>query len=176
MMVQFTDLTSNQYEHTLAREFVPLADELRDMLTEFGLRPYKVRIIRIQWSGGERGIGQPSVVSELHLLPTPKVTDLSGLSEIVHSIGLHEVGGILLTEISGRFTEEALKGYDADETPIPPDQEFFYEIEFPRPDGQPSVRRRFFPSSPPEYKAGKLQWTVRLERAHEDRLRNGDAP
>jgi len=144
------------------------------MFTQFGLRPYKVRLIRIQWSGGERGLGQSFVLNETPLLPTPKISDLSAINEIVHPIGLHEEGGIQLSEISGRYTEEDLMGIGSDGSDIPLDQEFFYEVEYPRPDGQPSVKRRFFPSSAPVYEAGRLQWNIRLERAHEDRLRNGD--
>ena len=60
----FTDLTPAAYAESLAPSFIPLADELRDMLTEFGLRPYRVRQIIVQWSSGTRGEGQPTVIAE----------------------------------------------------------------------------------------------------------------
>jgi len=173
-LAKFTDPTSIQLNQTLARQFIPLADQLRDMLTQFGLRPYKVRIVRVQWSGGERGIGTSTVVSELVLLPTPLISDLTTLTEIVQPVGLDEIGMVQLSEVSGRFTEDELMGRDSDGSPIPADQEFFYEAEFPRPDGKPGVRRRFFPRSAPQYDAGGLQWIVRLEKTHEDRGRGGD--
>jgi len=165
-----------QLNKTLARKFIPLGDSLRDLLTKFGLRPYKVRIVRIRWSGGRRGIGTAVVEKALDILPTPKVLDLSTLTEIVNPVGLDEVGIILVTQISGRFTDEDLRFLDNDGGDQDPDSEVFYEIEFPRSDGRPGDKRRFFLRSAPMYMAGKLQWQLRLERAHEDRERNGDPP
>lgn len=172
-MSKFFDPTSAQLAKTLAQRFVPLADQLRDLLTKFGLRPYKVKIVRVHWSGGERGEGTLTVVSEASILPTPRMQDLNSLTEIVHAVGLEEVGMVRVDEISGRFTEDDLMGRDADGV-IPSDDEVFYEIEFPRLDGRSSTKRRFYPRSPPQYFAGKLQWSINLEKAHEDRLRNGD--
>jgi len=171
---KFTDPTSLQLGKTLARRLVPLADKLRDMLTKFGLRPYKVKVVRVKWSGGARGAGAPVVVGDLHILPTPLISDLNSLSNIVEAVGLTEVGSLTLSEVSGRFSEDDLLGRDSEGNPVAPDEEFFYEVEFPRLDGKPSTRRRFYPRSPPQYHAGKLQWTVRLEKALEDRDRTGD--
>lgn len=174
MATKFTDPTSLQLNKTLARRFIPLADKLRDLMTKFGLRPYKVRVMRVKWSGGSRGVGQPSVVSELHILPTPLISDLTSLQEIVQPVGLDEVGSILLSEVSGTLTEDDLMGRGTDGESVGVDDEVFYEIEFPRPDGKASTRRRFYMTSPPHYFAGKLQWQIRLEKAHEDRDRSGD--
>lgn len=175
MPKRFTEASASQLKGTLARRFVPLADSLRDMLTKFGLRPYVVRVVRIQWSGGRRGVGVPSVVSSESLLPTPKVMGLDGLTEFIQPVGMDEIGGIEVTRISGRYTEEQLRGFDpATGDGIPKDTEFFYEVEYPQPGGAPPVKRRFYPSAAPTYYPGKLQWTVRLEKAHEDRSRNGD--
>lgn len=173
-MAKFFDPTSAQLAKTLAQRFIPLADQLRDLLTKFGLRPYKVKIIRVKWSGGERGLGTFTVLSETAILPTPRVQDMQSLTEIVQAVGLDEVGMIRVDEISGRFTEDELMGRDTDGNSIPLDEEVFYEIEFPRLDGKPSNRRRFYPRSPPQYFAGRLQWSLNLEKANEDRLRNGD--
>lgn len=174
MATKFTDPTSLQLNKTLARRFIPLADKLRDMMTKFGLRPYKVRIMRVKWSGGVRGQGTPTIVQETHILPTPLISDLTSLQEIVQPVGLDEIGSIQLSEVSGTFTEDVLMGRGTDGAPIGEDDEVFYEIEFPRPDGLPSTRRRFFVTSAPHYSAGRLQWIVRLDKAHEDRDRDGD--
>lgn len=174
MATKFTDPTSLQYSKTLARRFVPLADKLRDLMTKFGLRPYKVRIMRVKWSGGQRGVGAPTIVSEIHILPTPLISDLTSLQEIVHPTGLCEHGSIQLSEVSGTFTDDDLMGRDKDGAPPGADDEVFYEIEFPRPDGLASTRRRFYMTSPPHYHAGRLQWIIRLEKSHEDRDRDGD--
>lgn len=174
MAKKFTEVTPQQLKNTLARRFVPLADSLRDSLTKFGLRVYNVRIVRVKWSGGERGVGVPELVKTTPILPTPQISDLNGLQDIVQLIGREESGSITVSQISGRYTEEELRGLEADGTGIGPDEEVFWEVEFPRPDGAPAIRRRFLPSSAPVYKPGALQWLIQLERSSEDRARNGD--
>jgi hypothetical protein len=171
---RFTEVTDSQAKKTLARRFIGLADSLRDLLTRFGLRSYKVTIVRVEWTGGRRGRGVPVVLSEKVILPTPKISNLDALTEVVQSVGLAEMGSIELSQISGTFTEEDLLGTSADGSPIPPNQEFFYEVEFYPHDGPPQ-RRRFFPASAPTYMPGRLQWSIRLEKSNEDRARNGDA-
>lgn len=170
----FTKVNPQQMQKSLARKFVPLADSLRDLFTKFGLRPFVVRLMRVRWNGEERGIGVAEVDSEVIIEPTPKISDLTALTELVQPVGLDEVGGLLLSEISGRYTEDELKGLKPGETEIPPNVEVFYEIEFPRLDGAPSVKRRFFFRSAPYYNSGALQWSIRLEKSGEDRALNGD--
>jgi hypothetical protein len=147
---------------------------LRDLRVRFGLRPYIVRIIRTQWTTGERGEGAEYVSHVLDLLPTPLVADLSALTEIVQPIGLDEIGSVVLSEISGRYTEDQLRGLDIDGTPVGEDEQIFYEIEFPRPDGRAGERRRFFLRSAPAYQPERFQWTLRLEQAREGRSRAGE--
>jgi len=172
-VAKFTPVTSQQIKGTLARKFVGLGDTLRNMLTTFGLRTYRVSLVGIQWSGGERGVGTPTVLSELLILPTPKLVDMTALTEIVQPIGLDEAGSVQVEQISGTFTEEQLLGRDANGNDIPADQEFFWEIEFPRLDGKPGEKRRFFPRGAPMYYPGRLQWVVRLEKGHSNRQRDG---
>ena len=173
-MAKFTLVTGPEIKRTLARRFVPLADNLRDLLTKFGLRTYRVTLVTIQWSGGERGVGTPTVVKEEPILPTPKISDISGITEVVQPIGLDELGQIFISGISGRYTEDQLMGRSELGGDIPNDTEFFYEIEFPNVDGSPAPKRRFFPRGVPKYEAGRLAWTVRLEKSHDDRDRSGD--
>jgi len=174
-MAKFTEITAQQIRGTLARSLVPLADNLRDLLSQFGLRVYKVSVIRVRWSGGERGVGVPEVVSVKILQPTPKISTLESIDEIIQPIGQHEEGGIKLSKISGTYTEEDLLGQSKRGEEIPEDQEVFYEVEYPRVDGGPSEKRRFYPKSVPTYYPGKLSWEVRLERQHKDRDRDGEA-
>jgi hypothetical protein len=172
---KFTVIDGKPLARTLGQRLIHVADQVRDLFTAFGLRPYKVRIVRVRWAGGRRGEGAPVIEKTLDLLPTPLITDLSGLTEIVQPVGLDEVGGITLSEVSGRFTEDELRFVERDGTPMGADEEIFYEIEFPPVEGrQHSIRRRFFPNSAPFYAASRFQWSVRLEKAHEDRQRNGD--
>lgn len=174
MARRFTEVTARQASQTLARRFVPLADSLRDMLTKFGLRTYRVSMVRIAWSGSRRGYGVASVVSEEVMLPTPKITPIDSLAQIIQPVGGQELGQLELSGISGRYTEEKLLGTSEDGTPIPSNEEFFYEIEFfPHTEG-PSIKRRFIPRAPAGYNPGRLQWTLKLERSFDQRERNGD--
>lgn len=171
---RFSDPTAMEMSRTLGQRLICTADSLRDLFTQFGLRPYKVRLVRVRWAAGERGVGVPLVEHTLDILPTPLLQDLTAVTEVVNPVGLDEIGSVLVSEISGRFTEEELRFLLRDGTPPGPDEEIFWEIEFPRTDGYPSIKRRFFMRSAPFYSAGQFQWQVRLERAHEDRARTGE--
>ena len=171
---RFTDITGEGVQNTLGRQLIPVADDLRDLFTQFGLRPYKVHIIKTRWAGRKRGDGVETVVSSRTILPTPLVTDLTALNEIVTPVGLDEEGGILLQEISGCFTEDDLRGHQEDGTPVAANEQLYYEIEFPKPNGEDSERRRFHMRSAPMYFADNFAWQVRLERAREDRNRAGE--
>lgn len=161
---------------TLARSLVPAVDSIRDLFTTFGLRPYVVQLVRTRWSGGRRGIGTELVEpNPIALLPTPLMTDMSAVSEIVTPIGLDEFGEILLQQVSGSYTEDFLRGHDKEGRPVGLDEQFYYEVEFPPPcEGKEGVRRRFVIKGAPMYFAGRFQWHVRLERARQDRSRAGE--
>lgn len=171
---EFTDPTKMSLSNTLAQTLIPVADSIRDIYSQFGLRPYKLSILRVRWSGGERGRGTPHVASTLPITPTPLVQDLSTMTEVLHPVGLDEVGVVSVSEISGRFTDDQLRFLDEDGEPPSPDEEVFYEIEYPQPDGNSSVKRRFFLRGAPHYSSGRFQWSIRLEKANEDRSRIGD--
>jgi hypothetical protein len=172
----FADLSAFDLTQTLARRLIPTADLMRDLNVRFGMRPYSVRVIRTRWTGVERGLGQEVITSELILLPTPRIVDLSTLAIIVQQVGADELGAIQLDEISGRFTEDQLNGNHDDGAPPDPDEQVYYEIQFPQPDGvnPQGVRRRFSPASAPHYTAGKFEWVLRLERARPDRDQAGN--
>lgn len=171
--VSFKQLTGAQLTGTLGRLLVPVADLLRDIRVGFGLRPYRVRMIRTRWSGGRRGVGAESVTAEVEILPVPLLADLTGLQAIVQPVGQDEISSLQLSEISGRYTEEELRGLAPGGAPIGPDEQFYYEVEFLRADGLESDRRRFYPSSAPTYQPTRYQWVVMLERSHEGRARDG---
>lgn len=171
---KYTVLSGSALKGTLARCLIPVVDSLRDLRVKFGLRPYLVRIIRTKWTVDERGEGVEFVLHEFPILPTPRVSDLTALTTEVQSIGLDESGSVLLTEVSGRYTEDQLRGLDVDGSPVPDDENIFYEIEFPRVDGKPSERRRFVLRSAPTYLPGEFQWQLRLEQSHEARGRSGE--
>lgn len=171
---KYTDPSFVQFERSLGQRLVPVADQIRDLATKFGLRPYKVRLVRVRWSGGERGVGTPVAEHEEQILPTPLILDLTTMTAVVQPVGLDEVGLVGLAEVSGRYTEDQLRFLNPDGGPPGRDEEVFYEVEFLRPDGLEGERRRFYLRTAPYYNPGRLQWMLRLERAHDDRQRNGD--
>lgn len=160
-------------QNTLARRMQPLADRLRDRLTSAGLRPYKVRLVTLRWSSGRRNEGTLAVLTVEDLLPTPRVMSLDGLNRILNPGGMQEEGSIVVDQISGCYTEDQLRGLGEGGKPIEKSDEFFYEIEYPQPNGKDSVRRRFVVTGTPTYMAGRFGWSVRLERAQGDRQRSG---
>lgn len=170
----FTVLTDSEFQRTVVSKLIPTVDTLRDLNSQFGLRPYRVRIVRTRWSDGVRGRGAEYITGEMEILPVPKVEDLSAIAEVLQPIGLDEVGGIRVSEISGRYTEDHLRGRDFDGVAVADDEQVFWEVEFLRSDSRPGERRRFNLRGLPYYDASKLQWIVMLERARGDRTRAGE--
>jgi hypothetical protein len=172
---KYAQLSGMDLSKTLGRQLIGVADNLRNLLTLFGMRPYEVHIVRTRWSGGERGIGQEFVISDTPILPTPLISSLDGITRIVNSVGIDEQGTVKLSEVSGRYSENFLSGQDYEGNPQDGDTQWFYEVQFPTPgtvaDGAP--RRRFFPSSSPTYNPSKFEWTLTLTRSHVDRLNDG---
>jgi hypothetical protein len=173
MNKKYTEVTTQTLKKGLAQKLIPVADSIRNLYTKFALRPYKVSIIKVRWSSGERGIGTPLIEKQIVILPTPRVLDLSTMTEIVNPVGLDEIGMIGVTEITGKLSDDELRFLDKDGAGPGLDEEVYYEIEFPKPDGT-SAKRRFFLRSAPHYFADKFYWMIRLERSHEERDRNGD--
>lgn len=171
----FDDPTQMNLKGTLAQRLISVADNIRNLNTRFGVRTYKVRVVRVRWSGGQRGRGVPVEARVMDILPTPLVQDLTSLTEVLTPIGLDEAGVISVSEISGTFSDNQLRFLDDDGEQPGPDEEVFYEIEYPQPDGSDkSIRRRFFIRGVPYYDGGRFQWRIRLEKSNEDRARNGD--
>lgn len=158
---------------TLTRKLIPVADRIRDLHTKFGGRVYKVRIIRTQWSGTARGQGTESITSITEIRPTPRVVDLGSLQEVTSMMGLNEAGSVSVNQISGRFTEEVLLGVDPENRQPALNENVFWEIEYPRADGLPGIKRRFHIRSAPNYDPYGFQWSVVLEKADEDRSNVG---
>jgi hypothetical protein len=145
-----------------------VVDSLRQVQTDLGLRVYQVRLIWTRWLGGSRGRGEEYVWHEELLTPTPKVADLSALSRRAAQPGGVEEGGLMISEISPRYSEATLLGTFADVVPGP-DTNFFWEVQSPARDGSPTVARRFFPSGPPAFVPERFMWTIKLSRAQGDR-------
>lgn len=159
--------------NSLGQKLIPVVDRVRDVLTCLGLRPYRVKIVRCRFAGGRRGQGPEQVVHELELLPTPKVVDMSALTEVDTPLGINEQGLVQLQKISGRYTEETLIGVGPDGNQVAPNETVYYEIEFFRRDGRPSEKRRFVRETVPTWNAATIEWTVTLNSVIEKRGRDG---
>jgi len=168
----FTVLDPSNIQKTLVASLTGCVDSIRDIYTCLGARTYTVSMIRTRWSGGSRGVGVEEVLEETMILPTPKISTLTALSTEQLSIGEEEIGAMQLSEVSARFTEDDLTGISMDGTPIPNDQNFYYEVQFPQPDGS-AKRRRYSPDSAPNYDPLKFQWELSLVKIYEDRTRAG---
>lgn len=171
---KFTVLSGEKLAKSFASSLISAADSIRDLYVQFGLRTYLVSIIRTGWTGGKRGMGVEYVKEEIEVLPTPRLSTLDSVTEILQPVGLDEIGYVMLSEISGRYTEDELLGRIKDGIPLGKDEQVFYEIHFPQKDGNPGIRRRFLIRAAPFYSAERLQWSIQLQRAHEDRTRAGE--
>lgn len=141
------------------------------------------------------GVGRSIVLCEVELLPTPLVSSLNGVGKDQDSVGLTERGGVQVSQISARYSEDLLMGLvEPFRDPEKPDNfrpaiEFFWEIREDRPAGfvapgysiDPAarqellpVRRRFHVSSTPEREPSAFQWIVNLNRADGERTRSGE--
>lgn len=149
-------------------------DRARDLYSRAGLRPYSVAIVRARATGlRARGDGPTDVIGEWILLPNPKIGDLSGLSEILDSDQLREMGSVMLSEVSLSYSENLLACRGEGGGPIPSGETVFYEVRYLDGTGRVTARRRFVPSSPPFADMAQAMWTVNLTRAPWDRDRGG---
>lgn len=137
---------------------IDVADDLRQLYTDFGLRPYRVFLVWVEWTADENddglvqdeealldddevGIGRPRLVHEVEILPTPLVGDLSGVGKRQDPTGLTESGGISVSQITMSFSEDVLMGLlhpfrdAAHPETLRPGLEFFWEVRENRPAG-----------------------------------------
>jgi len=146
-----------------------VADELRQLYTDLGLRPYRVFSVLQGWSGGKVGDGIPRVLREVEFLPTPLV-DLTPVRRRPTEGGFTEDGTVTLHEISPRLTEDQVQQLCSPQ--LLPGQESYVEVRHDARDGE-TTRRRFTVQGVPFRKAGKFEWWVRLVKANPDRGRAG---
>lgn len=171
----YTLLSARDLACSPGQRLIGVVDRARDIVAQLGLRPYVVSIVRRQWSGPRRGVGvEDDAVSVLRILPVPVVMDLSGVAQVASPGGLDEQGGVLVKQVSGRYSEDVLLCRDRDGEPADANASVHWEISFTDPTGRPSEARRFTPASAPYYDPEKFEWSIRLERASgADRPRGG---
>ncbi len=167
----FTKIGPDDFLNRTVGKLGPCIDVVRDIYTRIGARAYTTKLVKTRWSDGNRGDGVEEVIEEKVILPTPKITSLVDLDALVTGVGVNELGGIKLSQISMCFTEDELAGRQSDGAALPTDQNFYYEIEFFSNGAR--ILRRFTVDGVPSLEPLKFQWTVKLKRADEDRTRRG---
>jgi hypothetical protein len=142
-------------------------DRARDLRVRLGLRPYKVSIVRARASGmRQRGDGPTEITGKWTILPTPKVSDLTSLTEVLAAEQLRESGGVSVSEISLRYSENTLLGRGDNGRPLAGGEAVYWEIQYLDPSGRPAMRRRFTPSSAPAMHPERAEWVVNLTRVN----------
>ena len=152
-----------------------LADNLRQLHTKFGARSRRVFLVWIGWSGDERGEGDPQVLHEMELLPTPKVSEGTAVSRNGFSAGVLPVGSLRIDEISASLAEDTLYGRQIPGGgPPPANVDFYYGIVEDGRSGTPGPRQRYRLYGQPTRRETAVCWALVLERASNDRARDGD--
>lgn len=165
-------------QESTAYDVTSIVDAARQLAVDVGVRPYRVFLVHVQWSGKTRGDGQAIVISEIEIVPAPRVRDLSSIRKSVGSTGDSEEGDLVIDRISARYSEDTLLGRTPDlQDPLQlqtsrRNAEFFWEVVEARPTRPNTARRRF---SPPRALTLKRPggWRVTIVRQAGDRSRTG---
>jgi hypothetical protein len=148
-----------------------LFDRGRCLLTSAGARPWRVFIVKYQWSGGDIGRGDPRKVKVVEITPRPIVVDESALQNRSFAFGQAKEGRIWLKEISTRYHEEDL---DILFKPLSRGEEVFIEtIQDEEWGGKAPIRRDYKPFTTPELRPTEGQWIMQLTNIDDERTKDG---
>jgi hypothetical protein len=183
---------------SLANRLGRVADNVRQIATRLGTRPYRVWLHWIRWSGAERGEGFACSIAKVEILPTPKVDTLDSVSFSIFHAGTIPSGSVRVSEISVQyFNEDHLRGLlipDLEWTeahgPLPAVSdragtnggticqpfEFFWEVVEDGRNNRAPEKKAFRLLSNPMLQSERAQWTAMLERISPDELRFGESP
>lgn len=156
---------------SLVEELGSVADDLRQLATDLGARPYRVFSIVVGWTGGAVGRGDQSILEETELLPTPSI-DLSTIRYIVTSGGKTDDGRVKMYEVSPRYTHDEIKTLFSRQ--LGPAEQQFIEVRLDERFGADPVRHRLTLSGVPYYDATGFQWVLSLLVQQEERKRTGE--
>jgi hypothetical protein len=167
---------------TLAWRLTGVVDRARALNSKFGLRPYRVFLVHVRWTGKRRGEGEQQLMSRREILPVPRVRDMDSVRRNVHSTGVIEEGDIVIDEISARIPEDDLMGRTCDlQDPTRrltsiPNADFYWEVVEKRPSSPGPVIRRFSPpAAVPALGRAGMGWRVTLTKQEQDRGRGGSS-
>jgi hypothetical protein len=152
---------------TLAQSLGPSIDQIRQIATDLGVRPYRVFLVHWLWPK-QKGIGRPREIYRKEILPTPRVMDMAATPFAMTSFGLNDVGGLFVDQISAKYSEADLIGRTPDVMdPARPqtnlsNSECFWEVREARQTNPPTKPRRYATNGVPMLNRSGMQWKVNL--------------
>lgn len=144
----------------LAADMVPVADELRALADEFGVRQWDVyRVVRT-WSGSRPGTPTATSFTDVAtaITPIPEVLEVDSMRLQLPPTGTYEDGDVKLTGISRTYTEAELTG-----TASTANVEVFYKLADKLGGGQ--ADRYFTVVGKPLSRPDNAEITMHLRRA-----------
>lgn len=153
-------------QNTLVEEMARVIDDIRTLHVDYGTRAYRMLSVVYRWSGDQKEVGVPVLVSERELWPRPRV-NLAPVNRDMVAGGSDERGNVLVSEVSVRYTEDELtfKGLN-------PGEYGFFELLIDSRDGT-TVRRRLVLDDVPHKDLEKsFEW--RFSARIQDSPRNRD--
>ncbi len=170
--------TPEESRDLLGVELMSVVDEVRAIPAELGLRPYRVWMVHVEWTGKTRGQGEAHILSRREILPVPRVREDTTPRLVVSGVGRTESGALIVDRVSAKYTEDDLMGRTPDlQDPALPrtsrrNVEFFYEVQEVRPSSPtPALRRYALVGVPVRKPVGG--WRLVLERQSGERNRSG---
>lgn len=183
-------ITPRQATESVANRLGGVADRVRQIATNLGVRNYRCFLHWTKWTGKERGDGFEETIELLEILPTPLVKSLDSVTFSIFHAGTVPEGSVRVDEISLRWTEDELRGfriptYGTCEEPIELREgdslkqpfDFFYEVVEDGRGDRPPTRNRFRLMNKPFRRADMVMWSLMLERSSPDthRGRKGES-
>jgi hypothetical protein len=141
---------------SFAAELYAVADDIRQIYTDFGMRPYRVFSVVYACDAGD-GRGPMRLISELEFLPTPFV-DMRPLRSEIKPAGEVTRGLIAISQISPRYTERQISSAILDR-PLTHNETAFVEVRVDARDGT-TIRRRILIVDVPWRNPDNFGWEV----------------
>jgi len=169
-----------QAKMTLANRLRGPVNRVRQIATDLGVRPYRVFLVWTTFDGEERGEGSEYELARVEILPTPKIGELTSLGMNPYSQGFASTGSLRLEKISAGFTQPQLMGLEVPGRGqlqnMSNNVDFWYEMREDGRGGDQPVPLRYRLASSPYRAAGKVSWSVMLERQDEATQMDGLPP
>lgn len=164
--------TNNGGAGGCADDLAAVADELRQLKVDCGLRPYKVFSVVVEWSSGELYRGCETVICEQEFTPTPYI-DLRPMYTVMSPVGQLEHGDVVMREISPTLSEDQVRNLCFDGFELKNGQQKYIEVRYDERNGTPERRRRFVIRGVPWHDAERFEWVVTLSDQNIERDRAG---